>query len=538
MPAKETGGSDSLAEKIRAYMEKENMAPRGSGILAGVSGGADSVCLLALLVRIREEMDWRIGAVHVNHGLREEAGEDAAFVRALCAAWDVPFFLKEEDVGKKAEEWRLSVEEAGRRVRYQAFSEAAERFGAERIAVAHNRNDRAETLLFHLFRGTGLKGMGSIRPVRGSVIRPLLDTGRDEIEAWLVQNGISWRTDASNETDAYTRNRIRRRVLPYAEEEICAQSGLHLAQAAELLAQTSDFVERQARARLEICLTFRRKDAAGLDVAAFRESEGLLQTQMIRLLLEELSEGGRDIGQRHILDVQALFERQSGRRLPLPGVLGARREFGQVILERRRAPAPETEKADAEMTAAGRAGAEQADAKISGAGRAGTVKADPGLETELFSRVGETGSAVLEIPGLFTLEMRLLDWEKSHGIEQKTYTKWLDYDRMESLVLRTRRPGDYLAINDSLQKKSLKEYLIQERVPADERDALPLLADGCHIVWVIGHRISSAVRVTESTKRVLRIHIRGGKENGGESTSASDGGRGGCAHPADRGTDQ
>ena len=133
MPAKETGGSDSLAEKIRAYMEKENMAPRGSGILAGVSGGADSVCLLALLVRIREEMDWRIGAVHVNHGLREEAGEDAAFVRALCAAWDVPFFLKEEDVGKKAEEWRLSVEEAGRRVRYQAFlrrRSASERSGS------------------------------------------------------------------------------------------------------------------------------------------------------------------------------------------------------------------------------------------------------------------------------------------------------------------------------------------------------------------------------------------------------------------------
>ena len=476
----EYGQSDRFAERIRLYMEKEKMACRGSRILAAVSGGADSVCLLMLLVRLREIYGWQIGAVHVNHRIRKEAGEDAAFVKELCEKWSVSFFLKEEDVRGKAAEWHMSEEEAGRTVRYQAFEEAAERFGADRIAVAHNRNDRAETLLFHLFRGTGLKGMGSIRPVRGNIIRPLLDTGRDEIEAWLKKNGFSWRTDASNETDTYARNRIRRQVLPYAEKEICAEAGLHLARAAELLARTSDYVDRQARDALDQCLISYKGREARLDVQAFCGREDLLQTQMLRLLLEELSEGGRDIGQRHIRAVQELFFRRSGRRLTLPGGLAARREFGQVVL---------------------------------GRSEEGTPQAFP-AEKDLLEEVRKNGYAQVPAAGLGTLEISLFPWEKSHGIEQKTYTKWLDYDRMKSLVLRTRRPGDYLAINDRLQKKSLKEYLIQEKVPAVEREALPLLADGSHIVWVIGHRISSAVKVTGSTERVLRIHIRGGKENG------------------------
>ena len=252
-------------------------------------------------------------------------------------------------------------------------------------------------------------------------------------------------------------------------------------------------MDGQARARLQDCLVFYENDAAGLDVRAFLASDELLQTLMLKALMEELSEGGRDIGQRHILDVQALFTKQSGRMLTLPGGLEARREFGQVIINRRADAAGELPVAHGEKAPAGCAGE---------------------TETDLLKEVRETGSAALEIPGMGMLEITLLNREKSQGIEQKAYTKWLDYDRIKTLVLRTRRPGDYLAINDRLQKKSLKEYLIQERVPAGEREALPLLADGSHVLWVIGHRISSAVKVTESTERVLRIHIRGGKEDG------------------------
>lgn len=133
---------------------------------------------------------------------------------------------------------------------------------------------------------------------------------------------------------------------------------------------------------------------------------------------------------------------------------------------------------------------------------------------DLKKLLDENGRCEVVVPGLGTAELSVERWEKSFTIPQKTYTKWMDYDRIKSLAIRARRPGDYLTVNDRLQKKSLKKYLIEEKVPADRRESLALLTDGDHILWVIGHRISSAVKITDATERVLRIYIRGGKENG------------------------
>ena len=184
---KEPKASKKMVEKIRSYMEEHHMAEKGSRIVTGVSGGADSVCLLHVLALLSDRYEWKLAAVHVNHLIREEAGEDAAYVEECCRKLGIAFYLTETDVEREAQQKKLSVEEAGRQARYRAFAEAAADFGADRIAVAHNRNDRAETLLFHMFRGTGLDGMASIRPVRDNIIRPLLCVGRDEIESWLLE---------------------------------------------------------------------------------------------------------------------------------------------------------------------------------------------------------------------------------------------------------------------------------------------------------------------------------------------------------------
>ena len=210
-----------MIEKIRWYMEEQHMAGPGSRIVVGVPGGADSICLLPVLALLAPSFQWKLAVVHVNHLIRREAGEDAAYVEETCRQLGVSFYLTEVDVEALAKSRGLSVEEAGRQVRYRAFYEAAESFGADRIAVAHNRNDRAETLLFHMFRGTGLDGMASIRPVRDNIIRPLLCVGREEIEQWLREKNIRWCIDKSNDTDTYTRNKIRRHILPFAREEIC-----------------------------------------------------------------------------------------------------------------------------------------------------------------------------------------------------------------------------------------------------------------------------------------------------------------------------
>ena len=510
-------------EKIEACMTQLHMWPENGHIVIGVSGGADSVCLLAVLARLGAGHGLTLTAVHVDHGIRPESGADAQFVRALCERLGVPLVLVKEDVEALARREKISCEEAGRRVRYRAFvKELRARCDADAVrgcvAVAHNRDDRAETLLFHLLRGTGLEGMGSIRPVRRTadgirIIRPLLFTGREEIEAFLKDAGLGWRTDGTNARDLYTRNKIRNRILPYAEREISAGAKVHLAQEAALLEQTARFVRAQAAEALKRCAAaepgglqgrgeapgrggdtaavpdIRETVSAGkgelrLNAGAFLREDPFLQDQMLYLLLEELGKG-RDLTAVHIRQVRHLFapECLSGRRVELP-VCGIRavREFGTVCI------------GTAE---------EEADRR----------------EQPLYPL--RSGSSF--VPGLGEVSVRFLPGPAAGGggeaenrsffknIPQKTYTKWLSYDKMAlnfpETGFRTRRVGDYLTVDDALHKKSLKRYMIEERIPAKKRDGMVFLADGAHVVWLPGHRISAAYRVTAQTAAVLEITV-------------------------------
>ena len=180
-----------MITSVMNYMNTYHMLQAGDTVAAGISGGADSVCLLFVLCTIRKHLPFRLIAVHVNHLIREEAGEDAAYVERLCREWGCPYRYVEEDVAGYARGNRMSVEEAGRFLRYRAFAQVLREADAPdgKIAVAHNQNDNAETVLFHLFRGSGLAGLSGIRPVRGNVIRPLLGTPRAEIEAFLQEIG-------------------------------------------------------------------------------------------------------------------------------------------------------------------------------------------------------------------------------------------------------------------------------------------------------------------------------------------------------------
>lgn len=517
-----------MINKVLAYMRQYSMIPANGNIVAGVSGGPDSVCLLLVLVRLREKLGLHLSAVHINHGLRAEAGKDAEFVRSLCEKWDVPVIIHETDVRKLAEQQKTGSEEAGRRARYAAFMEQLKKMDAVTgghgcIAVAHNRDDRAETFLFHLLRGTGLDGMAGIRPVRPAadaagpkmraaraaveaggyaaaereagtprIIRPLLDTERKEIEAFLRAEHVGWRTDATNEEDIYTRNRIRNRILPYAEKFICSGAKEHLAGEAGLLAQTADYIRGQTLDALERCgeKAGEGRGIIRISVNRLRREEPFIQKQCVRECLLRAGTG-RDLSAAHVEAAAALAApaSQSGKRLRLPLCrVEVTREFDSLLF----APIMSKTGADAENIPA----------------------ADPNeMETPLV--LGR-----FLVPGLGVVRTQLLRERKINGekdpdqafflknIPQKKYTKWIDYDKIiESAVFRTRRRGDYLTINESLDKKSLKKYMIEEKIPSDERDRLILLADGAHIIWMPGHRISAAYKVTRQTAAILEIHV-------------------------------
>ena len=313
-------------EKVFAYIKEHQMLQPGDRVVAGVSGGADSVCLLFLLLEWRREFPLDIAVVHVNHGIRPEAGEDARYVEKLCGEHRIPFFLTEADVRQRSILEKCSEEEAGRRTRYEAFDKAAEEWGATKIAVAHNSNDRSETQLFHLFRGSGIRGLASILPVRGWIIRPILCLERWEIEDFLTQQGIFYCKDATNDEDDYTRNRIRHHILPYAEQNIARGCVAHMNQTAEMLAETEEYLELQTAEAVNRCIRSIKAPGSALqpDVSSQAQEvhiavEPFLTLHPVirkRLLYEEvkrLSPGQKDITYQHIAELLTLFTQEGNR---------------------------------------------------------------------------------------------------------------------------------------------------------------------------------------------------------------------------------
>ena len=214
---------------MEKFIRKHGMIGKGDVVVAGVSGGADSVCLLFVLCGLRRELGFSVRACHVNHGLRgAEADADEEYVRRLCRDLGVPCRFFHEDVEWIARKRKQSPEEAGRMVRREAFLTMCREDGGTKIATAHHRDDNAETVLLNMARGTGLKGLGGIRPVTGKWIRPLLALTREQTEGYLRRRGITWCEDATNSGDEYTRNRIRHNILPALETQVNRRTAAHL----------------------------------------------------------------------------------------------------------------------------------------------------------------------------------------------------------------------------------------------------------------------------------------------------------------------
>lgn len=443
-----------MKKKVLDFIREQHMVEEGDGVLAAVSGGADSVCLLFLLCSMREELAVRLAAFHLHHGLRgAEADRDEAFVKQLCEAWQVPFYSAHEDAAAYGRERGISEEEAGRELRYSHLEALADRLSFGKIAVAHHREDQAETVVFHLFRGTGLKGMGGIRPVRGKIIRPLLECSRQEIEGYLRENGISWCEDSTNSENTYKRNRIRNELLPWAGQYLNERASEHAAQFARFAAQADAYFEAQAEMILEA------ENRAAVSVRTFDSQPEILKGYLVRAMIRQAGGSARNLTERHIQAVCALTGPGGGVRADLPGGLQAVRGYRELRIAR-----PE--------------------------------------------RLEESG--ILEQLGK-QLQFRVYPREKQLEIPKNRCTKWFDYDRIKTtLQIRNRRPGDYLVVTSKGGKKKLKDYLINEKIPRLERDHLMLLASGQEILWIVGKRISEAYKITESTKRVLEIKYQGG----------------------------
>ncbi len=471
-----------MYDKVKRYIEEEGMLNKGDRLVVGISGGADSVCLTHILWRLQKEYGFVLVAVHVHHGLRgETAKADAEFSERFCEELKIPFYLYREDVKAYAKQQGLTVEEAGRNVRRRVFEEVAASLGEgisskAKIALAHHKNDNAETLLWNLCRGSGLRGMGGISPVEGNYIRPLLGVNRQEIEDYLRREKLSYRTDESNLEDHYTRNKIRHHVLPYLEEELNWQTVDHISELTRQMRSLDAYVHRQVEKELAICFNIieeKKEDKKeekeykkGLLLKTpFEQVDEALKPYLFREVIGRMTGKQKDITGKHIEILGDLIGRQVGRRVELPYGLKVRRVY-------------------------------------------------EGLEFE----VGTSHRQVLEESEklwairTFSREAGPILFPKS------TYTKWFDYDIISNAVtIRHRTTGDYITINKEGRTQTLKQYFINEKIPKEKRDQIWLVADGHHILWVVGYRQNQYYQITEDTSKVLEITFRGGEDNGREN---------------------
>lgn len=490
--------AEQVKKQVETFIREQGLLAAGDRILVAVSGGADSVCLLHLLAKLRKSWGWQLRAVHVNHQLRPgEAQRDEAFVKAYCIKYSVEYCCQSVDVKGLVCARGLSEEEAGRNLRYQVFEEEARRWEQEdgtgkvdlvKIAVAHHRDDQAETVLFHLFRGSGLKGLGGIPAVRGRVIRPLLSVGREEILSYLKEEGLEFCQDSTNFSEEYTRNRIRQEILPAIEAAVNERAADHIVQAAQKMRQADLYLASQAERWLKkygvqeedkksngfmgeggkqllqrgtdgkpfLCAEADGKSLlrAGADVKLLVKEEEIFQTYIIRQMMAWLSGAAKDVTNAHVEAVRSLLGKSVGKQVDLPYGLRARRSYDKLWLEK-------------------------------------TGK--PEEKGEIF---------------LPELEIKEFSYEKGMEIPQNQYTKWLDCDKIKgALSVRTRQTGDYFFLPGG-GRKSIKAYMVDEKIPASLRKRIPLLADGNHILWIIGRRISEGCKVTDETKRVLQVHVR------------------------------
>ena len=482
-----------VLDRIKRTMEGKAFAavPAGSRILAAVSGGADSVCLMLSL----RQLGYAVCAVHVEHGIRgEESLEDCAFVRKLCEEQGIALTVVPVNAPSAAQEFSLSLEEAARLVRWKALMETSDRLGIRVIATAHHRTDQAETVLWNLIRGSSLTGLGGIRAVRQEdgrlIIRPMIDCERGQIEDYLRQRKVSWQTDSTNADTRLTRNAIRRKVLPLLEE-LNPQSVLHITQAASDLQQAEDWLSEQTES------TFRdviRKNGDGkerdltADRNALRQCPDFLRARVLRRMIAQCEGGEKDIARAHVAALEKLVDGPNGGQASLPDHLTAFSEEG--ILRLTRSVAEKTE--------------EVALLREDGTyclGCCSPLSDEGSQDSRWEAKPDQTISA----------EVSFLTWQGGE-VPKKRYTKYLAYDTMAPCpVLRTRREGDYLIVSSDSGRKKLKDYLIDEKVPRLRRDHIPLIAQGSHVLWVVGMRISEKAKVFEGAKAMrVTVHLKAG----------------------------
>jgi tRNA(Ile)-lysidine synthase len=456
----------NLPARALRTIRKHGMLSPGSRVLVALSGGPDSVALLRILRTLASQGELTLaGVAHVNHLLRgADSDEDERFCRELSASVALPIAVKRVDVAGLARKSTRSIEATARLVRYRFFEAAAAGFGADVVAVGHTLDDQAETFLMRLLRGAGARGLGSIRPLNGRVIRPLLEVGRAELRDYAVAEGLTFREDASNRDVTILRNRVRHELLPHLEQFSPAVAD-RLARAADLAREDEEYLGRLA---IEAATSIVLSTEPGVDAAKLMSLPRALASRVARLALER-SAGERFIGSGHIEGMLELAAGADGASLSLPGLtltrLNGRILFGTAL------NSPFSNSFRFPLSIPGEVS--------SGGWTVSAEPLDPGGEIAVPPARGAVAvvpEAALKFP----------------------------------LAVRSRRRGDrFRPLGMGGQGRKLQDFLVDRKIARQDRDSLPLVVDRDDgIVWVVGQSVAEDFRITSPLRGVILLKAK------------------------------
>lgn len=467
--------SGTLTDRVLSFIQENQIVAAGDLLLVGVSGGPDSICLLHTLLEIKGALGVRLHLAHLDHALRPGSEDDAQFVAGLAARWSVPFTAARHDVREYRDLHRLSLEEASRRVRYSLFGRLARGLGARGVAVGHTADDQVETILLHWLRGAGLAGLRGMQPVTRyreplsreeiTILRPLLPVTRSETEACCHALGIEPRVDPSNISLRYSRNRIRLGLLPVLQgyNPNIRQVLLRMSR---IVGRDYAFLEDEVD-RTWPLVASEQPGLVAIDIPRALALPPAILFHLLRLSVERVSGSPAGLEWVHLESMAAALRKPAGNSITLPNGVLMTVEYGRCTISTGGVPQP------------------------------------------LPLIQGETP---LKVPG----ETRLPGWGVDTRIEETgpwqieddPCSAVLDLEQTgERLWVRSRRAGDRFQPLGMAQEKRLQDFLVDAKVPRSGRDRVPLVVSPSRIVWVVGQRIDDRVKVTDATRRALRIRF-------------------------------
>lgn len=474
----------SLLNKFQEFIKNNSLVNSGEKILLSISGGPDSLTMLDLFNRIKDDYSLKLVVFHLNHQFRREAAAEAEFVRNFCAKLGIKSIIESFNVPALIEKENMSPEEAARKIRLKLLSEKCQSLSIKKVAIAHNKDDQVETILFNIFRGTGLKGLTGIAPVSEifglKIIHPLIDISREQIENYCHQRNLKPRRDPTNEETIYTRNKIRHHIIPYIEKEINPAVKKAVSRTAEILRDEDDYLNREIKEIKDKIIIEESCGRYMLSIPLLAEMHTAIRKRIIRWLIFDLKDAPRNLYYEHVEAVEnLLIEGSTGNKLDLADNIKVKRVYDKLIIKK-----------------------------------------------GMFNNVDIDFQFKFPVPGKIKLpDDNILSAEIIAAGDDKQWQPLLDKKEMcfcdarnikLPLAVRTRKDGDRFYPLGMRGQKKIKDFFIDEKIPVEVRNRIPIIVDNKdRIIWITGLRMDNRFKIKDETEKIIKLYYKKPGDNNG-----------------------